>query len=101
MRSSDSSVILTIAVAPCTHGDVRLVGVAKSREGLVEVCIDGRWGSVCLSDTSFNSAESAARVVCSQLGFPPSRGKFKVNDVSSIFLRITMYHVYLKHSRRD
>ena len=43
----------------------RLVGGSTYREGRVEVCVDGRWGTVC-----GNSQEGIAGAVCSQLGFP-------------------------------
>ena len=36
-----------------------------SREGRVEVCVDGHWETVCN-----NSQEGIAGAVCSQLGFP-------------------------------
>ena len=37
---------------------------STNSEGRVEVCVDGRWGTVC-----DNSQEEIAEVVCSQLGF--------------------------------
>ena len=37
---------------------------STNREGRVEVCMDGRWGTVC------NSNPPLAGAVCSQLGFP-------------------------------
>ena len=35
------------------------------REGRVEVCMDGRWGTVCSGDQ-----EHVAEAVCTELGFP-------------------------------
>ena len=41
------------------------MGGSTNREGRVEVCMDGRWGTVCN-----NSQEGIAGAVCSQLGYP-------------------------------
>ena len=49
----------------CTNGEIRLVGGSTNREGRVEVCMDGRWGTVCN-----NNQEGIAGAVCFQLGFP-------------------------------
>ena len=48
----------------CTGEEIRLVGGSTSREGRVEVCVNGHWGTVC-----DNSQEGIAGAVCSQLGF--------------------------------
>ena len=37
---------------------------SSANEGRVEMCVDGRWGTVCN-----NSQEGIARAVCSQLGY--------------------------------
>ena len=53
-------------VLPCQEdGSVALVGGKSPREGRLEVCHNGIWGTVC--DDLFN--EAAARVVCYSLGF--------------------------------
>ena len=54
---------LTFSVANCVNGEMRLVGGSTDREGRVEVCMDGRWGTVC------NNNQEIAGAVCSQLGF--------------------------------
>ena len=53
------------AIAPCSNGQLRLVGATVSYEGRVEVCISNEWGSVCDNDWS----DLDAAVVCSQAGF--------------------------------
>ena len=51
--------------APCNHSDVRLVGGASPSEGLLEVCRDGRWGTVC--DDLWGIRETL--VACIQMGY--------------------------------
>ena len=54
---------MTFLTANCVNGDVRLVGGSTNREGRVEVCMNGRWGTVC------NNNQQLAGTVCSQLGY--------------------------------
>ena len=52
-------------------GDVRLVGgVTNSSSGLLEVCANGRWGTVC--DYHNEWTHENAAVVCRQLNLPTS-----------------------------
>ena len=49
----------------CQDGDVRLSGGSSPNEGRVEVCFDGRWGTVSDNGWSISDAE----VVCRQLSY--------------------------------
>ncbi len=49
----------------CQSGSVRLRSGSTEREGLVEICVNNTWGTVCNSGWS----STDARVVCRQLGF--------------------------------
>ena len=52
----------------CTNGAIRLIGGSSSREGRVEVCVSGIWGTVC--EDHWSSID--AQVVCRQAGFSSS-----------------------------
>ena len=72
----------------CVTGEVRLVGgVTNSSSGLLEVCGNGRWGTVCNYKEEWNYENAV--VVCRQLNLPTSSqymlSSFKMK-LSSIFL---------------
>ena len=49
----------------CNHGDVRLEGTPLTSQGVVEVCLNSRWGRVCRDGWGNNDAA----VVCNQLEY--------------------------------
>ena len=54
-----------VSIDNCKEGAVRLVNGQNVRRGLVQVCINQAWGTVC--SNQFFTRE--AQVVCSQMNF--------------------------------
>lgn len=56
---------LEIATDVCSLGDVRLYGGPSNSSGIIEVCLNNRWGTIC--STYLNNR--LANIICGQLGF--------------------------------
>ena len=73
-------------VQACYDGDVRLIGGATSREGIVEICNGGAWGTVCENGWHVNDA----KVVCRHLGYPvdePAASKIHFDNIANAWLK--------------
>ncbi len=71
------------------EGEIRLVAGSTHREGRIELCSNGHWGTVC----SDGWTEREAALVCSRLGYSgASRSSFtstcsnNLNPVSLLLL---------------
>ena len=56
----------------CNEGQIRLVNGTIEREGRLEICANGLWGSFC--PQSFR--KSAAHVACKQAGYGDVKGEW-------------------------
>ena len=70
---SNSSTAQT-QTSSCQEGSVRLVETASisntlNNAGLVQVCRNGVWGTVCADSLTTPWSEKNAQVVCKQRGF--------------------------------
>lgn len=66
MLWADSNVLIHLAIkSQCVDGAIRLADGSHTDQGRVEVCYNGRWGTV--NGDGWTSRE--ARVVCRQLGY--------------------------------
>ena len=67
------------------NGSVRLVDGAHEKEGRLEICVNGVWGTVCNDGLTENDGFDidAARVVCRQLGIS-EEGEFTSMQPSNL-----------------
>ena len=70
-----------ITLVSCDNdGEVRLQGSVNEHRGVVEVCLNGTWGTVC--STNWDSVD--ASVVCKQLGYSRYYGMCQSNSVNGL-----------------
>lgn len=62
---------------------MRLVDGSSSREGRVEICSGGEWGTICGRYYSWDYKD--ARVVCHQLGFAAAGSTARVVAICFYF----------------
>jgi len=74
----------------CNDTNIRLTGGWDGREGRVEVCFGGQWGTVCNNSWDTNDAA----VVCRQLGIA-SQGKLKfIGRLCTVDWSMVHYYVF-------
>ena len=78
---------MNLLVLVCENGDIRLSGGRNASEGLVEICSNGVWGTVC--DDFWDTTN--AQVVCNQLGFANTGLDFPINHIPANYLRCVLY----------
>ena len=67
-----STFLIISLAATCFTSETRLIGGQTEREGRLEVCSNGRWGTVCGGPWS----SSHTKVACRHLGFNDRNGKY-------------------------
>ena len=84
------NIIIKAGPSSCVDGDVMLNGGENDREGRVEICYNGVWGTVC-ADNGWDEVD--ANVVCQQLGF-----WYQGAMTSNSCLKLVKVQYYLKMS---
>ena len=63
MHNLVSPPLHTVEGANCTNGELRLIHGFHECEGTVQVCFNGRWGSICDDFWDHRDAQTVCRVV--------------------------------------
>ena len=63
----------TVVGSACVSGDVRLVNGMNEYEGRPEVCIGGKWGTIC---ADFRWDDKDAQAICRQIGYSNPSSKY-------------------------
>ena len=65
LKSTVLHSVCSVSVAECNRTDVRLVGGETPDDGWVEMCLEEKWGFLCVSNWDIREAG----VICRQLGY--------------------------------
>ena len=81
-----------ILYTDCNEQEIRLVNGSDQRSGRVEVCLDGRWGTVCDDGWDVNDATAICRQHTHTHIQTSTATTMNINNTPS-----TMAHFPLKH----
>ena len=88
LKSTFLHSVSIVSVAEC---DVRLVGGETPDDGWVEMCLEEKWGSLCVSNWDIREA----RVICRQLGYNGCRLNIEIfsdNLCQHLFNLLLLHH---------
>ena len=97
-------VMINTGPSNCTDYEIQLVGGESDREGRVEVCYNGVWGTICGNGWDIDNAN----VVCYQLGYgQPGELQYigaislLTGEINTILLHVTSYSTCKLWHRRE